>query len=137
MWWLEGVLELFDKYLEKCLWPHIFELCFSLTHGKKNCPNRCLKICSTANIVLHILPSGLVSSYMTLRKEECQQNTFSQVGNETEQFPWIFVWYWGIEESVRTLLEKRSSEGYTSKLGRTGYIKLQNFEGTYFMHGHS
>ena len=83
MWWLEGVLELFDKYLEKCLWPHIFELCFSLTYGKKNCPNRCLKICSTANIVLHILPSGLVSSYMTLRKEECQQNTFSQVGNET------------------------------------------------------
>ena len=33
--------KLFEKYFEKCLWPHIFELCFSLTHGKKNCPNTC------------------------------------------------------------------------------------------------
>ena len=104
---------------------------------RKNCPNRCLKMRSTTNIVLYILPSGLVSSYMTLRKEACQRNTFSQVGNETEQFPRIFVWYWGIEESVHTLLEKRSSEWYPSKLGRTGYIKLQNFEGTYFMDRHS
>ena len=108
---MECVLELFCKYLEKCLWEHLFELCFSLSHGKKYCLNKCSKICSTPNIVLHALPSGVVSSYVTLRKEESQQKNFSQVRNETEQFPLSFFWYWGKEESVRTLLGKGSSKG--------------------------
>ena len=57
---------------------------------KKNCPNKCSKICSTPDIVLHALPSGIASSYVTVRKEESQQNTFSQVGNETGKFPDFF-----------------------------------------------
>ena len=84
---------------------------------KKNCPNKCSKICSTPDIVFHALPSGIASSYVTVRKEESQQNTFSQVGNETGKFPeFFFFWYWGVEESVRTLLGNGSSKGYPSKL---------------------
>ena len=80
---MECVLQLFGKYLEKCLWEHLFELCFSLSHDKNNCPNKCSKICSTPNIALHALPSGVVSSYVTVRKEESQQETSGRKRNGT------------------------------------------------------
>ena len=45
-----------------------------------------LKNVFNSNIVLHALPSGIVSSYVTVWKKDIQQKTFSQVVNEAEQF---------------------------------------------------
>ena len=45
-----------------------------------------LKNVFNSNIVLHALPSEIVSSYVTVWKKDIQKNTFSQVVNEAEQF---------------------------------------------------
>ena len=45
-----------------------------------------LKNVFNSNIVLHALPSGIVSCYVTVWKKEIQQKSLSQVGNEAEQF---------------------------------------------------
>ena len=134
---MECVLELFCKYLEKCLWEHLFELCFSLSHGKKYCLNKCSKICSTPNIVLHALPSGVVSSYLTLRKEESQQKNFSQVRSETEQFPLSFFFGTGGRKKAYARYWERGHQKVSKQTGGIGCIKPQYSEDTYFMDGDS
>ena len=44
-----------------------------------------------------------------------------------------FIWYGGIDKSIRTLLVKESSKMYPSVLGVTRCIKIQNVVHTYFM----
>ena len=104
---------------------------------KKNCPNKCSKICSTPDIVFHALPSGIASSYVTVRKEESQQNTFSQVGNETGKFPEFFFLVLGGGRKRTHVVGKWVIERVSKQTGGIRCIKPQYSEGTYFMDGHS
>ena len=92
---------------------------------KKNCPNKCSKICSNPDIVLHALPSGVVNSY---RKEDSQQNTFYQLGNETVL---------GDGRKRTHAVGEWVTERVSKQTGGIRCIKPQYYEGTYFMDGHS
>ena len=83
-----------------------------MSHAKKNCPNKYSKICSNPDIVLYALPSGVVSSYMIVRKEKDGRKRTHVVGE------WV-------------------TERVSKQTGGIRCIKPQYYEGTYFMDGHS
>ena len=109
---MECVLELFCKYLEKCLWEHLFELCFSLSHGKKILSQQVLK--NMLNPKHRASRSALRGCQLLRDSQKRGKSTkefFSgKKRNGTISFKFFF-WYWGKEESVRTLLGKGSSKG--------------------------
>ena len=123
MWWLEGVLQLFDKYLEKCLWPHIFEFCFNLTHGKKNCPNKCSKYVQPQILCFTHCHPGLSALLWLSETRNANERPFLRYETKQNNFLNFFFWYWGIDESVRKRVSMQTREDRVYKTAKFwGYV---------------
>ena len=85
-------------------------------------------------VVLHALPSGVVSLYVAVIKEESQWKTFSQVGNKENNLLKVFLVLW-IKKAYARFWERVHQKGIQARVYKV--YKTQNFEGTYFMDGPS
>ena len=73
---------------------------------------------------------------MTVREEDSQQNTFSQLGNETGIYFFFFL-VLGDERKHTHVVGEWVTERVSKQTGGIRCIKPQYSEGTYFMDGHS
>ena len=134
-------LALLAKYLEKCFCYSTF-LSFALGWLMvKNFLQQVLKnLFSHKHCDLHIAIPGcqLWRDCWEARKgRKSTKDLFSCKENNRTIFLKSFIWYRGIEKSIRTLLGKESSKMYPNVLGVRRCMKLQNVVHTYFMEVHS
>ena len=122
------------------LLEHIFGLWFRLIHGKKIFQQKFKNLFSHEHCDLHIALAGCQlwrDCWEARQWGKSTKDLFSCRKNNRTIFLKSFIWYGGIDKSIRTLLAKESSKMYPSVLGVPRCIKLQNVVHTYFMDVHS